>query len=145
MRNYLAISLVLLIVLANGYIGHFYPPKGIDFTPIVLIIDSLLIVFGTKNLKAFWKSAFIVTFIILNDILIKLYSGGSHDNEGLEWIHFFLYLGLLPSFVILSINIIRDKNETKLSKIIAIIIFPILITIYLQFFYTLGLGRYYPI
>ena len=145
MRKYLAILIATIIVLSNTYIGHYYPPNGIEFTPFILIITSSIIAFGIENLNIIWKSILVFTFAVLNDVLIKLYSGGTHDSEGLEWIHFFLYLGLLPSFGILIYAAWRDKKESKRNKIIAICIFPMLLYIYLYFFYTLGLGKHYPI
>jgi len=145
MRNYIAILIALIVVVSNCYIGHFYPPNGINNTPIVLLITSSIIAFGTKNLKVIWKSILIFTFAILNDILIKLYSGGTHDREGLEWIHFFLFLGLLPSFGILVFTTLRNKEESKLNKITAVCVFPILLYIYFYFFSTLGLGEHYLI
>jgi hypothetical protein len=145
MRNYLAILIALTLVVSNCFIGHFYPPNGIDNTPIIIIITSSIIAFGSRNLKVIWKSILIFTFAILNDILIKLYSGGTHDSEGLEWIHFFLFLGLLPSFGILIFTTLRKKEENKLNKIIAICIFPLLLYVYLYYFGNLGLGKHYQI
>jgi hypothetical protein len=65
--------------------------------------------------------------------------------EGLKWIHFFMYSRILIGLIILSINVLKNKKENLLIKILSIITFPSLIYIYLQFFYQLGLGRKYPI
>ncbi|AWH85913.1 hypothetical protein HYN59_12715 [Flavobacterium album] len=142
MRDKLVLILAFIIVIFNGIIGHFFAPNGISFTPIIIIATTSLVAFGTKNVKAIWKSIFAFLFIALNDIFIKLYSGGTHDNEGLEWIHCFTLIGLIPSFIILLITILKSF-ESKIFKIIAIILFPILVVIYFQLFHDLGLGRHY--
>ena len=145
MKNILALTISLILVLINGIIGHFFPPNGIDFTLILIPTITVIICFASENLKSILKSLSVSFLIIINDILIKLYSGGTHDLEGLEWIHFFMYSGILIGLIILSINVMKNKKENLYIKILSIITFPFLIYIYLQFFYQLGLGRKYPI
>jgi hypothetical protein len=145
MNNYLTLTIALILVLINGIIGQFFPPKGIDFTLILIPTITTIICFFSENLSSILKSVSISLFVIANDILIKLYSGGTHDLEGLEWIHFFMYCGIVISLIILSINVIKNNQETLFIKILSIITFPCLIYIYLQFFYQLGLERKYPI
>ena len=144
-RNILILGLAFIVVLLNGLIGHFFAPNGIFLTPFVLTITASLIAFRTKNLKPIWKSVLIYSFMALNDFSIKLYSGGSHDNEGLGFVHLFLFIGLLPTFGILITTITNDKQTTTKDKILAITIFPILTGIHLYLFSGLGLGRYYPV
>jgi hypothetical protein len=143
MDNKTAIGLATLTVIVNGFIGHFFAPNGIMLTPIVLTITTSLVCFGTKNIKIIFISALTYLFIALNDISIKLYSGGSHDSEGLGWIHMLLFIGLLPTFGILLATIFRNKEETLTNKTIAVVLFVGLIAGHLQLFSNLGLGRYY--
>lgn len=143
MNNKTAIGLATLTVIVNGFIGHFFAPNGIMLTPIVLTITTSLVCFGTKNIKIIFISALTYLFIALNDISIKLYSGGSHDSEGLGWIHMLLFVGLLPTFGILLTTIFRSKEEPLTNKIIALVLFVGLIAGHLQLFSNLGLGRYY--
>jgi hypothetical protein len=143
MSNKTALGLATLTVFLNGLIGHFFAPNGIMLTPIVLTITTSLVCFGTKNIKIILLSALTYLFVALNDISIKLYSGGSHDSEGLGWIHMLLFVGLLPTFGILLTTIFRNKQETLTNKIIALIMFVGLIAGHLQLFSNLGLGRYY--
>ena len=145
MKNLLTLTIALILVLINGIIGHFFPPNGIDFTLILIPTITVIICFASENLSSTLKSLSISLLVIANDILIKLYSGGTHDLEGLEWIHFFMYSGILIGLIILSINVLKNKKENVFIKILSIIAFPFLIYIYLQFFYQLGLGRKYPI
>lgn len=143
MNNKTALGLATLPVILNGLIGHFLAPTGIMLTPIVLTITTSLICFGTKNIKPILISALTYLFVALNDISIKLYSGGSHDSEGLGWIHVLLFIGLLPTFGILLATIFKNKEETLTNKIIAVVLFVGLIAGHLQLFSSLGLGRYY--
>lgn len=78
-------------------------------------------------------------FIGLNDIGIKLFAGGIHDYEGLGWIHMMLFIGLVPSLIMLLIGTFRDKNSTIWTKLGAIIIFVALISAHFQLFKKLGI------
>jgi hypothetical protein len=143
MNNTTALGLATLTVILNGLIGHFFAPNGIMLTPIVLTITTSIVCFGTKNIKPILLSVLTYLFVALNDISIKLYSGGSHDNEGLGWIHLLLFVGLFPAFGILLATVLRRKEETVTNKIIAIVLFIGLVVGHLQVFSNLGLGRYY--
>lgn len=133
--------LCAIIVITNALSGHFLAPSGILLTPFVVIAITSLIAFRTKNLRLVTKSILVFLLISLNDISLKLFAGGMHDGQGLGWMHFMLFLGLLPSFIILLISILA--NELILSKVLALLLFPSLIALHLYFFNDLGLGRYY--
>lgn len=143
MNNTTALGLAALAVILNGLIGHFFAPNGILLTPVVLTITTSLVCFGTKNIKAISISTLTYLFVALNDILIKLYSGGSHDQEGLVWIHLLLFIGLIPTFGILLTRSIRQKDEKPINKLLAVVLFIGSIALHLQLFGDLGLGRYY--
>ena len=137
------IELCFGIVILNIIIDHLFAQIGMMLTPYILTIIAFLIAFMTKNISSFWKSILTFGLVAFHDIGIKLYGGGSHDIEGQGWIHVLLFIGLLPTFGILVTSIILDKQVTNLNKIIAILVFPSLISIYLYFFSNLGLGRYF--
>lgn len=143
MKNKKAIELAILTVISNGLIGHYLAPNGILLTPIVMTITTSLVCYKTNNIKIVFISALTYLFVAFNDISIKLYSGGSHDSEGLGWIQMMFFIGLLPTFGMLLSTIFRHKEETAGAKIIAVIIFIILIVGHLKLFNSLGLGRYY--
>lgn len=143
MNNSTALGLATLVVILNGLIGHFLAPSGILLTPVILIITTSLVCFGTKNIKVIFLSFLVYLFIALNDFSIKLYSGGSHDSEGIAWIHLLLFVGLIPTFVIFLVAVFINGQDTLINKIIAIVLFVGLIVLHLQLFMTLGLGRYY--
>lgn len=143
MSNSLALGLAAITVIINALIGHFFAPNGISFTPIVLTITTCLVCFGTKNIKVIGISLLTFLFVSLNDILIKLYSGGTHDKEGLGFVHAFLFIGLLPAGGILLATILKRKGEGIIPKIIAVLLFVGLLALHLQLFENLGLGRHY--
>ncbi len=145
MKNYQSLFSPLLIVMLNGLIGRYLAPTGITITPLILIITTSLVVFDNRIQNSIWKSIWCVFFVILNDILIKLYSGGTHDSEGLIWVTSFMYMGLIPSYGILLYSIIKEKTEKNSAKIISLIILPVFMSIYLHFFGQLGLGINNPI
>jgi len=143
MSNKIALGIAVLTVILNGLIGHFFAPNGILLTPIVLTITTILVCFGTKNINSILISALTYLFVALNDILIKLYSSGSHDYQGHGWIHLLLFIGLVPTFGILIATVFKRKEESVINKVIAISLFIGLIILHLHFFSNLGLGRYY--
>ncbi|KIO74562.1 hypothetical protein TH53_25735 [Pedobacter lusitanus] len=77
-------------------------------------------------------------YIGLNDIGIKLFSGGRHDMEGVGWIHTMLFIGLVPCFIMLLIGVFRDKDSSIWLKVLSVIIFVLLIYAHLEIFETLG-------
>lgn len=134
-NNKIVLGIALTIVITNGLIGHFFAPLGILLTPLILILTTLLVCMGTENIKSTFISVLTYFFVALNDILIKIYSGGIHDNEGLAWIHFYFFIGLVPTFgILLATVFIRNKEETFLTKITAVFLFIALIAIHLQLF-----------
>jgi hypothetical protein len=143
MKNLKILGLATLTVITNGFVGHFFPPTGMSLTPAVLIMTTLLVCLGTKNIGSIWISVLIFLFIALNDILIKLYAGGQHDSEGYEWVNGILLISLVPVSGILLTVIIRRKEENLTKKVIAVILFIGLIMLHFQLFRHLGRGRYY--
>ena len=144
MKKNFFIIISFIVVIINGFIGHFAAPSGIIFTPLVIIITTSLILFGT-DYKGILKCLFSFSVIVLNDFFLKLYSGGKHDSEGLIWVNTFLWMGIIPSYLILLYSILKNKEESVFEKTTSLVLFPILILAYLHFFYKLGLGRHYPI
>lgn len=138
-----AITAALGIILLNLLIGHFFAPTGIMITPVILIASTALIVFNTRDKKPVLMSLLVLLMIILNDIGLKLYAGGAHDKEGQAWVHFMLFLGLIPSFFIMTRSILKSEEFALEQKIVSIFLFPLVISAHLFFFSDLGIGRYF--
>ena len=79
-----------------------------------------------------------VILAFLNDILIKIYAGGTHDYQGLGFILAFTILGLIPSFLYFVFKIYK-RNEKMEYKIIAVLLFIVLIICHHKMFSKLGL------
>ncbi|RKE04819.1 hypothetical protein [Marinifilum flexuosum] len=143
MNSKQTILVSLGIVILNNLIGHFFAPYGIILTPIVVSILAILICLKNKGLNPILKSLILTSLIAIHDIGIKLFAGGQHDYEGLGFIHGILFIGLIPTFIILITSIVKDKESSILNKIIAILLFPLIIYLHLELFGELGIGRYY--
>ncbi|PIQ19907.1 MAG: hypothetical protein COW65_18025 [Cytophagales bacterium CG18_big_fil_WC_8_21_14_2_50_42_9] len=139
------ITIAFILVVANILFAHSFAPTGMMLTPVVLIITTTLVCFKVKTIDPI--PLLIITFglISLHDIGIKLYSGGSHDSTGLGWVHLLLFLGLVPSYIILVNTIFQDKEQNRKEKLTAVFLFPLLIAGHLALFGDLGLGLYYDI
>lgn len=133
------IFISFVMVAANVALNYFVAPTGITLTPIILVVCAILI--NTLNAKFDLITRTILTFLIiaLNDIGIKLYGGGTHDLEGIEFVHFFLLFGLVPCFIILSICAFRSKENEIFKRIGSLVLFVALICLHLYFFERLGL------
>ncbi|WP_242928632.1 hypothetical protein [Pontibacter vulgaris] len=143
MADIKSISIATGVIILNLLLGHFFAPTGIMLTPVALIIATVLIVFGTKDLKPIFITLAILGLIIFHDVGLKLYSGGTHDRQGLGWLHLMLFMGLIPSYILTVVGIVRNKKTNWTEKSISIIIFPLLMAGHLYLFSDLGLGRHY--
>lgn len=141
MKNIIPLIVAVFIVIANGIIGHYFAPNGITLTPVVLTIITYIICFRLKSSKVVLISLLTYIFVALNDFSIKLYSGGTTDYEGLEWIHLFLLIGLIPTLVILSFAIFKKGKEKLSTKILSLILFIVLMIIHFQLFSLIGLDK----
>lgn len=131
MREVIVFISAVFVVLLNGYIGHHYPPSGIMGTPIVLGISSLIIVLAARKSASILKSCFILACAILNDFLVREYSGGIHDKEAESWIDLYFFYGLITGFLILCFGTLTTKDKLP-KKMIAWCLFPLVIFGYWQ-------------
>ena len=131
MKEVIVLASSALVIILNGYIGHHYPSSGIMGTPIVLGITSLIIVMGMGKSGSILKSTFLIACAVFNDYVVRNYSGGIHDREGLAWISLYLFYGLIVSYVILILGTFNSK-DTATKKSIALCLFPLLAFIFWQ-------------
>ncbi len=143
MGNRYSFLIAVGVVIVNLFLGHFFAPTGMMLTPVALTAGTAIIVFGYNNLKPIFMTLIVLGLIILHDIGLKLYSGGKHDIEGLGWLHLMLFIGLVPTYILIIVGIFRNKQAKKNEKIISVLIFPLIMAGHLYLFSDLGLGRYY--
>lgn len=132
----LLMSLVI-IVLINGIIGYF-GMFGILFTPVVIFFTTYTIYKEGEKINIILISLFAYLLIALNDVLIKIFGGGTHDNKGLGFILVFTLMGLIPSFVYFIFTIYKRNGKME-YKIIAVLLFVVLIICHYKMFSKLGL------
>ena len=119
----------MLVTLSN-IIGHFAAPFSILVTPILLTI----IIAGLNfNL---YKSNFLLTIsynyglLLLNDLFIRFYAGGIHDQEGKGWIFLFFVIAFILAFItmtIYSFTTAVNRNKTTKTTNVLTNIFTLLI------------------
>jgi hypothetical protein len=143
MTNKKSILISIGVIIANLLLGHLFAPSGMMLTPIALTITTAVIVFGSNKLRPIYVTLTVLGLIIINDIGLKLYSGGTHDSEGLGWLHLMLFMGLIPAYILTIVGVFRNKQAQLAEKVISLLIFPLIITGHLYLFSDLGLGRHY--
>jgi hypothetical protein len=132
------IGLLVLILALSIIISHFIAAVAIIGLPVIISLATGLIMFTDNGFSILTKAVIAYLFIGLNDIGIKLFAGGIHDYEGLGWIHMMLFIGLVPSIIMLLIGTFRDKNSNIWIKLGSILIFVILISVHFLLFKKLG-------
>lgn len=137
------IGLTTLILLLSIIVGHFLPPAGILLSPVIISLMTGIIVFADNGSGVLIKSTISYLYIGMNDVGIKLFAGGIHDSEGEGFIHLFLFIGLIPCFIILLMAVINDRNSNKWTKALSVVVFILLLCAHLLIFQTLGMESRY--
>lgn len=76
----------------------------------------------------------------LNDIGVKIFGYGVHDSEGQGWLTvFFFVFGVIPTVIMLFIQIVQDRSSTIRMNVVGIFVFAALVYVHLQVFGSLGL------
>jgi hypothetical protein len=118
-QNIITITIGLTLVTVSNIIGHFAAPFSISVTPILLTI----IIAGINS--QLYKSNFHLTvaynfgILLLNDLLIRLFAGGTHDQEGKAWISLYFIISFVLAFItmtIYSLTTVNNQNKTANSK-----------------------------
>jgi len=137
-KNTLIVTVGIGTLLISNYLGHVFPPFSMDWTPILLGLITGL-VFFISDFQLSLKFGLITGIIISNDILIKLFAGGSHDWEGLGFQIVDLFLGLFISFSLIVTYCFTEKKRRIKKYILYSLVSGALIFIYLECFETLGM------
>lgn len=132
MTNFQKIFIGIILIISSNLFGHFVGIFSIFLTPIV--VGTITYLFLSLDYKLIYNIFLIVFAIITNDILIKLFAGGSHDSEGEGLISAFFLLGLIVSTAISIIKISLDRKHKLIHRIIIIPLLPALALCYLSYF-----------
>ena len=137
-RNINLIGVLVIIVALSIGISHFIAAVAIIGIPVIVSLTTGLVMFTKNDFSIVVKAVITYLCIGLNDIAIKLFAGGIHDYEGLGWINMMLFIGLVPSFIMLLIGTFRDKNSTIWVKLSSVVLFAALIGLHFFLFIKLG-------
>ena len=126
----------LLIIVITNFFGFILPPFSILAIPFTVSSLTVLVLFSGK----YWlvlKTIIISILIVVNDLLIRTFAGGTHDAEGNGFIILFTYIALffVPFFVVAYGVFRKDVFGTIFGLIFLIFI----IYFYLMFFSAFGL------
>lgn len=136
--KYRGVLFSLVIIFLNVLIGHFFAPNGIVFTPFVIVLISIIIGIMGKEISPVRKSLILAGIIMLHDIGMKLYAGGSHDGMGVGWMNLMLIIGSVPAYIIIVIATFKYSKTNSLIKWKVLLLFPLIIWIHLILFGELG-------
>jgi hypothetical protein len=139
----LALLLALTLALANDYADHYNAPIGILLSPLVIISITALLHTGRHPRLLLPAASCTALLICLHDAGIKLYGGGAHDLEGQGFINGFLFIGLLPAYLLQASLVRRTTGASPRHQRWALRAGLLLVGSYLLCFGSLGLGRFY--
>lgn len=144
MKNLTVYLFSLSTILINILAGHYFAPIEMLTTVIVLPIITLC-VYHYLDTKLIYKMLFICLLIIANDVSIKFYGGGHHDQIGQFLVNSSSIIGALLAYICLSVSVIINTRKNiyiQQETIITLILFPLLLIVYSFFAWNIGLGRY---
>ena len=143
LNKYLTLAISLFLILVNVFLQHYYAPVGILLSIPICIVAIGLLNINKQSFNIIFKSFLCFLLIGINDVGIKLYSGGIHDSEGQGVVNLVLFVCLGIGFLMLLIS---NFNKAVIARyIVSLTIFVLLAAMHLSFFGGLGLGRSYPI
>lgn len=140
-KNLTTLALAAFVVVVSCLAGHFYPPSSILATPVVVLITTLLVCLRLDNVPVLGLAVLTYVFVALNDFGVKLYGGGAHDLEGQGVISLFLFVGSAIAAAVLVVEVLRHKDASLTSKLLALLLFAGLVAAHLALFGWLGVDR----
>lgn len=111
----------LSIIIACNVVGHFLPPFSLMLSAVYinLIIGLVNRPLYEKNFKLTVAYNFLLLF--LNDIFIRLYAGGTHDNQGKGWCFLMYFIGLIIAAVLMFVYAGESEKKERIKNILIII------------------------
>jgi hypothetical protein len=129
------IILGLTIIFILNLVGHFVPPFSIFATPLFLPL-----VIGAINFPLYKANYYLTVFygfvlLLLNDMLIRHYAGGIHDDAGKAWIMLSFIIAfcicvftmIIFAFIVNSLDTHRKKALSVSIRILFVIVLATLV------------------
>jgi hypothetical protein len=140
MNTLKAVAISLSLIIINNVLGHYFPPISILLTPVVIGVISVLI--SRLDIQIVLIVLLVIISILLNDILIKFFAGGTADFEGAGFINLFLIFACIIATILTPTLLIVSNNRNVVSTIFACLLIPLSVYIHLLYFDFLGLVDY---
>lgn len=111
----------LLIILGANLAGHFFPPFSLMTSFLYMNIIVGLINLPLYKINFNYTVAYNFILLLVNDLFIRLYAGGDHDNEGMGWCWLMFHFGFIIAILIMimywatNIKNLSLKDKPSLS------------------------------
>ena len=119
-KNILVIGVGLIIV--SNIIGHFAGPFSIFATPFLLTVIIAVLNFQLYKSNFLLTVAYNFGLLLFNDLFIRFYAGGTHDQVGKAWISMLFSIAFVLAFIIMmvySFTTVYSLNKTvKIKKVL---------------------------
>lgn len=133
MKSYTSIAIGIFIIATANVLGHFLPPFSLftTFMYMSLIVGLVNFKLYTENFKI--TAAYNFVLLLVNDFLIRLYAGGTHDSAGMAWCWLMFQFGFVISSILMIVfSLTFFKKETAKFSNFRIVVFGCVCT---QVFY----------
>lgn len=130
-ENRILLNLGIAIILFNSLLAILVQPLGFAIIPICLPTATALIVLRPNGLGVLAKSLSLAGMITILDLGLKAVPAGPFDAEAQGWMHLFLFMGIIPSFIIYLFGIAREKEAGADEKWVAVLSFVGCLSLYM--------------
>lgn len=128
----LIIAIGLIVIIVNNILGHYYGPFSITWTPLILIFIIAGINYPLYRYNFLLAIVYNYILLLLNDVLIRLFAGGTHDHIGRGWV----MLAFISAFMLstlsmviyaLFINSAITNKKQRIENLLTVLISAILV------------------
>ena len=133
LKNLLSIILGLTLIILSNINGHFNPPFSIEATPFLITLTIALINYPLYNANFTLTVFYNFGLLLFNDVFIRSYAGGAHDNEGKGWICLFSTIAFIVAVISMLGYAFSDKRKDSLKTNIVTIMLSAIATTLIYF------------
>jgi multisubunit Na+/H+ antiporter MnhG subunit len=118
--NLIIVFIAMTVIGVSNYGASSSTGFPILFTPLVTGLTSAMVFFWS-TWRPLVKTTSAIGFILLNDLLIRLYAGYRCDTEALSWVALFMAIGVGISLIELLFYLFWNHDEISNTEILACI------------------------
>ena len=143
----LFVVLGLMIIFISNIVGHFAAPFSILVTPIVLTLVIGAVNFSLYKMNYYLTVVYGFGLLLLNDILVRMYAGGTHDDVGKAWIMLFFIIAFCICVLTMTtfafrLNKLDTTKERKILSVSTKILFVFFLATLVGIFYDKYLSKF---